>query len=115
MFDVTNRHSYEAGVAHALENIRNFAPNNVTKILVATKIDLADQRRVSHEEAKQMAEKLGIPYIETSAKDDVNIVEAVHILASLAEAALDGNQVANPPQPRTSTDPNPSRWKCTIV
>jgi hypothetical protein len=80
---------------------------------------LADQRKVSNEEAKQMADQLGIPYIETSAKNNINIVEAVNTLACAAEKAMEVEELFQctlPPQPRTpSTDPNPNRWRCVIM
>jgi GTPase SAR1 family protein len=94
-------------------------PKHVAKILVATKIDLADQRKVSNEEAKQMANQDGIPYIETSAKNDINVVEAVNTLACAAEKAMEVEesfQCILPPQPRTPpTNPNPNRWRCVIM
>lgn len=52
MFDVTNRESF-AETHKLLENFRKYAPKHVAKILVATKIDLADQRKVSNEEANR--------------------------------------------------------------
>jgi len=46
-------------------------------ILVANKVDLSTRRRVSEEEGMRMAQKLNVPYLETSAKDPpVNIDEA---------------------------------------
>ena len=47
----------------------------VPMILVGNKQDLSDERKVSYEEAKQLANSWGIEYIETSAKTKFNYKE----------------------------------------
>lgn len=48
-------------------------------LLVANKIDLVHSRKVSEEQGRELAMKLGIPYIETSAKDPpLNIDATFH-------------------------------------
>lgn len=46
------------------------------QILCGNKCDLEDQRVVTFEEGQQMADKLGIPYCETSAKTGTRVKEA---------------------------------------
>ena len=46
-------------------------------LLVGTKSDLNDEREVTKEEAKNLANDLLLPYIETSAIDGTNVEEAV--------------------------------------
>ena len=55
------------------------------KILVGNKCDLKDQRQVSFQEGKEFAESLGMQFMETSAKDKINIDEA---FLSLTKAIL---------------------------
>lgn len=45
-------------------------------LLVANKVDLVHLRKVSEDAGRQLAHKLGIPYIETSAKDPPLNVDA---------------------------------------
>ena len=45
------------------------------KFLVGNKSDLVEQRKVSYDEAKQYADEHELPYIETSAKEGININE----------------------------------------
>ena len=45
------------------------------KFLVGNKSDLVDNRVVSREEADNFAKEHNLPYIETSAKEGVNIEE----------------------------------------
>ena len=49
-------------------------------ILVGNKQDLANERQVLYQEAKDLADSWGIPYIETSAKTNYNCKEAFEIL-----------------------------------
>ena len=45
------------------------------KFLVGNKVDLEDKRIINKEEANKFAEEHNLPYIETSAKDGINIDE----------------------------------------
>ena len=47
------------------------------KFLVGNKIDLEDKRVIKKEEANKFAEEHNLPYIETSAKDGINIEELI--------------------------------------
>lgn len=58
-----------------MSDVDKFAKEGVLRILVGNKCDLDSQREVSFESAKELADKYGIGYIETSAKDTVNIDE----------------------------------------
>lgn len=51
-------------------------------ILVANKIDLKNQRKVSTEEGQKYADEMGIPFMELSAKTRVNIDEAFEKLVA---------------------------------
>ena len=72
VFDISEKDSFEH-VKNWVADIDKFAKQGVLRILVGNKCDLEKQRIVSKEEANEMAEKLGIKYIETSAKDTINI------------------------------------------
>lgn len=48
-------------------------------LLVANKVDLVHLRKVTEEQGRELAHRLGIPYIETSAKDPpLNVDAAFH-------------------------------------
>ena len=55
------------------EQIESHADAGIAKILVGNKIDLADERKISAEQAKQMAEGQGMKYYDASAKENINI------------------------------------------
>ena len=50
-------------------------------LLVGNKQDLENERQVNYSEAKEMADKWGIEYIETSAKTNFNCKEVFEMLA----------------------------------
>jgi GTPase SAR1 family protein len=49
-------------------------------VLVGNKKDLADERQVSEQEGKEVAERFGVPHIETSAKTNEGVNEAFFLL-----------------------------------
>jgi small GTP-binding protein len=75
VFDITNIKSF-IDMQHWVNEAENYSPSNTVKILVGNKLDMKHERSVTYEEAAEYAEKLGVTYIETSAKDDINIEES---------------------------------------
>jgi putative ribosome biogenesis GTPase RsgA len=51
-------------------------------LLVGNKIDDVQKRQVDTKEANDLATKLGLKYIETSAKDGTNVAKAFNDLAA---------------------------------
>ena len=51
------------------------ASSDVEQLLIGNKCDLEERREVSSERGKLLAEKHGIPFMETSAKTGYNICE----------------------------------------
>lgn len=79
VFSITDRQSFEGidKLYDKLLMIQDF--DHVPCILVGNKIDLEDQRVVSKQEAKDLAEKLQMyTYIETSCKNNQNVTEAFY-------------------------------------
>lgn len=79
VYSVTDKQSYE--------NIANFHTqilqvkdgDSCPMLLVANKVDLVHFRKITTESGKEMAQKLGARYIETSAKDPpLNVDAAFH-------------------------------------
>ncbi|MHA1455895.1 MAG: GTP-binding protein [Promethearchaeota archaeon] len=78
-FDVTNQISFE-NIENWHKEILSASPN-ISLILVGNKIDLEDKRVVFRGDGEKTAKKLGIPYIETSAKTGESINDAFRMLA----------------------------------
>ena len=85
VFDITNKESFN-NIKLWLTDSEN-CQTKITKMLVGNKIDLIDKRKVDKELTDKFAEKKEMKYIETSAKEGINIDE---IFRGLAELILKG-------------------------
>ena len=74
IYDITSLQTYE-NVKVWIEQIREEAPQNVVIYIAGNKIDLEEERKVKTEEGQKLAEEYGFPFLETSAKNDININE----------------------------------------
>ncbi|CAA3018782.1 ras-related RABD2a-like [Olea europaea subsp. europaea] len=75
VYDVTDQESFN-NVKQWLNEIDRYASENVNKLLVGNKCDLAENRAVPYETAKAFADEIGIPFMETSAKNATNVEQA---------------------------------------
>ena len=64
-----------------LHEIDRYATEGVNKLLVGNKSDLVAKRQVDTNTAKEMAESLSIPFLETSAKSAENVERAFMTMA----------------------------------
>ncbi|KAL9088561.1 MAG: hypothetical protein Q9159_003051 [Coniocarpon cinnabarinum] len=64
-----------------LQEIDRYATEGVNKLLVGNKSDMTDKKAVEYDVAKEFADSLGIPFLETSAKDASNVEQAFLTMA----------------------------------
>ena len=72
IYDVTSLKTFE-NVKSWVSQIHEEISDKVVIYLVGNKIDMDDERKVQTEEGQKLAEELGVPFVETSAKSGVNI------------------------------------------
>ncbi|KAK8768015.1 hypothetical protein V5799_005205 [Amblyomma americanum] len=72
MYDVTNEESFNS-VQDWVTQIKTYSWDNAQVILVGNKCDMEDERVVSAERGRQLADQLGLEFFETSAKENVNV------------------------------------------
>ncbi|KAL4454681.1 hypothetical protein ABPG74_021886 [Tetrahymena malaccensis] len=87
-YSVTDPNSFK-NIADWMKQINERADPNVKKIIIATKIDMKDQRKVSTREGEELAERYGVKFFETSAKEGVNISEAFKCIARQTLETMD--------------------------
>lgn len=58
-----------------MNQISENATHEVAKVLIGNKSDMINERKVSYEQGKQLAENYGIPFFESSAKEAINVEE----------------------------------------
>ena len=91
VFDITDRESFN-GVGSWVEEVRRHAGPNVVRLLVGNKCDLESERTITKEEAKSYADSLGVEYLETSAKNNINIAECFMAISKGVHNALPESQ-----------------------
>lgn len=67
MYDVTNRSSFE-NISSWLRDIERYSCTDTVINLIGNKSDLRNNREVTYDEAKELADKCGLLFAETSAK-----------------------------------------------
>ncbi|XP_077404003.1 ras-related protein Rab-42a [Vanacampus margaritifer] len=91
VFDLTNRKTFEHVREWYNEVSEHILPHHMIYILIGHKSDLKKERKVSLDEAEQLAAELGIRYIETSAKCNINVDRAfAHLTRDVYELLKSG-------------------------
>jgi len=84
VFDVTRRETFnelERWKQTFLIQIGQEGNNDFPVVIVANKVDRADERQVSRDEVESWASSQGVPFIEASAKSGENVEEAFQQIA----------------------------------
>ena len=82
VFDVTDETSFD-NVRNWMTQIEQHAAENVNKVLIGNKCDVAPtERAVTPAQGQKLAEEYGVPFFETSAKSNTNVEEAFTSIAS---------------------------------
>ena len=92
VFDVTNGESFE-NVGNWLEEVNRREPETTFKLLLGNKCDQDQKRVIPFEAALEYANKLHIPYFETSAKDAINVDQAFVNMASEIKSKVIANEL----------------------
>ncbi|CAG4937904.1 ras-related protein Rab-3 [Colias croceus] len=72
MYDITNEESFNS-VQDWVTQIETYSWDNAQVILVGNKCDMEEERVISQERGRQLAEQLGVQFFETSAKENINV------------------------------------------
>jgi len=111
-YSITSTTSFEAA-SKLRQNILRIKENvpDIPIMFVGNKCDLEDQRTVSTEEGRRMAEKWGTGFIEASAKTPKNVPEIFTGLVRLIDKwRLDHPHVK--PEPKST---NGKRFYCALL
>lgn len=108
VYDVTDRGSFE-NIRNWVAQIQQHADLNVNKVLIGNKCDVPEaQIVVMEEEGRKLAEEYGIPFFQTSAKQNVNVTDAFEAIALDVKKRLsaDGGPAATPSARKPALDVN---------
>ncbi|KAF2213168.1 hypothetical protein CERZMDRAFT_120977 [Cercospora zeae-maydis SCOH1-5] len=96
VYDVTDMDSFN-NVKQWLQEIDRYATEGVNKLLVGNKSDMSDKKVVEYTVAKEFADSLGIPFLETSAKNASNVEQAFLTMARQIKERMGNTTVNNKP------------------
>jgi GTPase SAR1 family protein len=82
-------------------NVEQHASEGVNKILIGNKCDWEEKRAVSTEQGQALADELGIPFLEVSAKSNINVDKAFYSLATDIKKRIIDTQSQNAPAANT--------------
>eukprot|EP01036_Dinobryon_divergens_P023919 gene23919-32317_t len=89
VYDITDRNSF-LNMRTWVAQIQSNADVNINKILVGNKCDLIQQRAVSFEEGQALAKEFKVPFMETSAMNDINVEEVFMKISKDVYSRLEG-------------------------
>ncbi|PWA15749.1 hypothetical protein CCH79_00008934 [Gambusia affinis] len=82
MYDITNEESFGA-VQDWSTQIKTYSWDNAQVVLAGNKCDMEEERVVSVDSGRLLAEQLGFEFFETSAKDNINVKQTFERLVDL--------------------------------
>ncbi|KAL6079365.1 putative transforming protein Ras-1 [Balamuthia mandrillaris] len=101
VFSVTLRSSFDEIPAFHEHILQVKDVDNVPMVLVGNKADLVEERVVTTEEGRALAEKLGCKFFETSAKENKNVGYAFDAIVSEIKAYRAAEAEPATPEPKT--------------
>lgn len=111
VYDITSKDSFEK-VSDWVEEVRRYVPT-APLLLVGNKCDLEDKRQVTPDEGKELATRLGLIFLETSAKSSHNIDQAFQEMTSqLIKDAESKPKQPGPNQVSINTPAPKEKKKC---
>jgi len=108
VYDVTDQESFN-NVKQWLNEIDRYANENVNKLLVGNKSDLTSKKVVDYATAKAFADEIGIPFLETSAKNATNVGEAFMTMAAEIKKRMASQPALNTGAGRNTVRPGEGR------
>jgi len=95
LYDITNEKSFD-NIKTWIHNIEQHASEDVEKMILGNKCDMEDKRVISIEQGQKLAQEHGVPFMETSAKANINVEEAFTSIARAIKKKMDTKVVSTP-------------------
>ena len=119
MYDITNEESYKA-VADWAGQVKTYSWDNTQVVLVGNKCDMEEERVVTYEQGKNLADSLGFNFFEASAKDNINVRSSfdklVDVISEKMTDTIDGDPSlvggSKPGVTNLSSNPNQKSGGC---
>ena len=102
VYNISDRITFQS-IEDWMEIIYKEKDCNLPAVLIGNKFDLNDERKVSIEEGKKLAEKYGFPFYETNTKTGDNVNKCFYELAELAYKNIGKKLKTKPKAPLITT------------
>lgn len=110
VFSITEQESFQATADFRDQILRVKDDENIPFLLVGNKCDLEGSRKVSQEEANAKAAEWNVPYVETSAKTNVNVDKVFFdLMKEIKRRKVESETQLN------KTDKKTKKRKCCIL
>lgn len=110
VYDVTDERSFN-NVRNWVRNTEQFAAEDVVRILVGNKCDMADKRAVPRERAEALAAEYGMAFVETSAKAGIRVDEAfMRIAREIKQRIVEARQAEAAERTGVSLEGGADTW-----
>lgn len=97
VYDACDENSFES-VKKWYQTVNQHAKDDAQLFLVGNKCDDEESRQVSSKQGELLAQELGVPFLESSAKSGYNVSEVFYKLAGLILEKSGDDEEANAPQ-----------------
>mmetsp|Transcript_16081 Transcript_16081/g.22328 ORF Transcript_16081/g.22328 Transcript_16081/m.22328 type:complete len:224 (+) Transcript_16081:88-759(+) len=104
VYDVTDEKTFN-NIRNWIRNIEKHATENVNKILIGNKCDMVDKKVIDADRGQALANEYGIKFVETSAKNSINVEEAFVTLAQAIKERLIDTRNGDAPKDPTPAPP----------
>ena len=95
VYDITNRLSFDRLRDVWYKEVCKYSDCETQCILIGNKCDMECERAVEYSTGKELADSLNIPFIETSAKENMNVEEAFALLTAVIVRKLSESETRN--------------------
>lgn len=112
VYSVTSRTSFDELMTYYQQIQRVKDVEYVPVVVVGNKSDLEEERQVAYEDGLNMAKQINAPFLETSAKQAVNVDEAFYTLVRLVR---EGGGSYNKHSKRNTTPANANNGGSSVI
>ena len=102
VYDITNQESFN-NIKNWIKDLQNVG-NDIKGVIIGNKLDLEQKRDVSKEDLEEIGKKNQMPFLETSAKQNINVNEGFDLLVNELLKGKNDNQIVEMFSRKTRSD-----------
>ena len=102
VYDITNQESFN-NIKNWIKDLQNVG-NDIKGVIIGNKLDLEQKRDVSKEDLEEIGKKNKMPFLETSAKQNINVNEGFDLLVNELLKGKNENQIVEMFSRKTRSD-----------